>query len=76
MFLGAMDRIVYVAGGRAASGSTSEVVQSEVLSALYGHEVDVLRIHDRVIVVAGAHPGIGLRDAGFGVPDLGPALRR
>lgn len=72
--LGVMDRIVYVAGGKAASGSTSEVVQSEVLSALYGHQVDVLRMQDRVIVVAGSHPGLGLKDAGFGTPELGPPL--
>ena len=48
-----MDRIVYLAGGRAASGTTEEVVRSDVLSALYGHHVDVLRVHGRVIVVAG-----------------------
>jgi zinc/manganese transport system ATP-binding protein len=55
--LSAMDRIVYVAGGRAASGTTEEVVRPEVLSGLYGHHVDVLRIHDRIIVVAGATAG-------------------
>jgi zinc/manganese transport system ATP-binding protein len=48
-----MDRIVYLAAGRAASGPVAEVVRSEVLSALYGHHVDVLRVHGRVIVVAG-----------------------
>jgi zinc/manganese transport system ATP-binding protein len=48
-----MDRIVYLAAGRAASGSVQEVVRSEVLSELYGHHVDVLRVHGRVIVVAG-----------------------
>jgi zinc/manganese transport system ATP-binding protein len=47
------DRIVYVANGRAASGTTEEVVRSEVLSALYGQHVDVLRVHDRILVVAG-----------------------
>jgi len=47
-----MDRIVYLAAGRAASGTTDEVVRSNVLSALYGHHVDVLRVHDRVLVVA------------------------
>jgi len=47
-----MDRIVYVTGGRAASGTTEEVVRSEVLSRLYGHHVDVLRLHGRVLVVA------------------------
>jgi zinc/manganese transport system ATP-binding protein len=49
-----IDRIVYLAGGRAASGTTSEVVRTPVLSALYGHHVDVLRVHGRVLVVAGA----------------------
>jgi zinc/manganese transport system ATP-binding protein len=48
-----MDRIVYLAAGRAASGSVQEVVRSEVLSELYGHHVDVLRVHGRVIVAAG-----------------------
>jgi len=47
-----MDRVVYVANGRVASGTTDEVVRSDVLSALYGHHVDVLRVHGRVLVVA------------------------
>ena len=49
-----MDRIVYLAAGRAASGTAGEVVRSDVLSRLYGHHVDVLRVHGRVRVVAGA----------------------
>lgn len=48
-----MDRIVYVANGRVATGSTDEVVTSEGLSRLYGHHVDVVRVHGRVLVVAG-----------------------
>ncbi len=48
-----IDRIVYVAGGRALSGTTDEVVRSEVLSELYGSKVDVLRIDGRVLVIAG-----------------------
>jgi len=48
-----MDRIVYLAGGRAVTGSTDEVVQSDVLTKLYGRRVDVLRIDRRVLVVAG-----------------------
>ena len=47
------DRIVYLAAGRAASGTAAEVVRSEVLTKLYGHHVDVLRVHGRVLVVAG-----------------------
>jgi zinc/manganese transport system ATP-binding protein len=49
-----MDRIVYLAGGRSATGTTDQVVRSDVLSELYGHHVDVLRIHDRVLVVVGS----------------------
>jgi zinc/manganese transport system ATP-binding protein len=48
-----MDRVVYLADGRAACGTADEVVRSDVLSRLYGHRVDVLRVHGRVIVVAG-----------------------
>jgi zinc/manganese transport system ATP-binding protein len=48
-----MDRVVYIAAGRAASGTTEEVVRADVLSALYGHHVDVVRLHGRVLVVAG-----------------------
>jgi zinc/manganese transport system ATP-binding protein len=49
-----MDRIIYVAAGRVAVGSTDEVVQPEVLSRLYGQHVDVIRVHGRVLVVAAA----------------------
>jgi zinc/manganese transport system ATP-binding protein len=48
-----MDRVVYVANGHVASGTTEEVVRPDVLSALYGHHVDVLRVHGRVLVVTG-----------------------
>jgi zinc/manganese transport system ATP-binding protein len=48
-----MDRIIYVANGKVATGLTDEVVTTEGLSRLYGHHVDVIRIHDRVLVVAG-----------------------
>jgi zinc/manganese transport system ATP-binding protein len=48
-----MDRVVYMAAGRAASGTTSEVVRPEVLTRLYGHHVDVIHLHGRVLVVAG-----------------------
>ena len=51
--LGVMDRVVYLAAGRAVSGAVEEVVRTGVLSELYGHHVDVLRVHGRVLVVAG-----------------------
>jgi ABC-type multidrug transport system ATPase subunit len=48
-----MDRVIYLAAGRAASGTVDEVVRSEVLSQLYGHHVDAFRAHGRVIVSVG-----------------------
>jgi zinc/manganese transport system ATP-binding protein len=48
-----MDRIVYLADGRAVAGTIDEVVQSTVLTRLYGRRVDVLRLDGRVLVVAG-----------------------
>ena len=55
-----MDRLVYVAAGRTASGTTEEVIRAEVLSALYGQHVDVLRVHGRILVVAGAEGPSGV----------------
>src|SRR6202167_6232926 len=47
--LAVMDRIVYVANGHAAAGPTDEVVPSAGLTELYGHHVDVVRVHGRVL---------------------------
>ena len=55
-----MDRIVYMAHGRAASGPTGEVVTGERLSELYGHHVDVIHVHGRVLVVAGRGEGLDI----------------
>jgi zinc/manganese transport system ATP-binding protein len=51
-----MDTVVYLAGGRAASGPTSQVIRDDVLSRLYGHHVDVVDVHGRILIVAG--PGL------------------
>jgi zinc/manganese transport system ATP-binding protein len=52
-----MDQIVYLASGRAASGPSADVVTTEVLSALYGHRVDVVHVQGRILVVAGQSDG-------------------
>jgi zinc/manganese transport system ATP-binding protein len=49
-----MDRVVYLAGGRAASGTTDEVIREDVLSKLYGYHVDVLNVHGRMLVIGHA----------------------
>jgi zinc/manganese transport system ATP-binding protein len=51
-----MDQIVYLAAGRAVQGRTEDVITSEVLSRLYGHHVDVLNVHGRILVVADVGP--------------------
>jgi zinc/manganese transport system ATP-binding protein len=46
-----VDRVLYLVDGRFRIGPTDEVMTSVVLSALYGTQVDVLRVRDRLVVV-------------------------
>ena len=50
-----IDRVVYLAGGGAASGAPHEVITTETLSRLYGTPIEVLRASDGRLVVVG-HP--------------------
>ena len=50
--LGFMDRVLYLGHGRAALGTTEEVITSEVLSRLYNASIEVLRLNGRIVVVA------------------------
>ncbi|WP_217184972.1 metal ABC transporter ATP-binding protein [Streptomyces sp. AC495_CC817] len=56
--LSRVDRILYIAGGRFLLGTPDEVLQTRVLTDLYGTPVFVLRAGDRLVVV--------------GVPDAEP----
>lgn len=56
--LGRVDRILYIAGGRFVLGAPDEVLQTEVLTDLYGTPVFVMRAGGRLVVV--------------GVPDAEP----
>ena len=49
--LSLMDRVVYLAGGRAACGTVEEVIQSESLSRLYGYPVAVIKHSGRIMIV-------------------------
>ncbi len=60
--LGAMDRVLYVGGGRAVLGAVDDVITGPVLSRLYGSPIEVLRVGRRIFVMsadvdaeAGAH---------------------
>jgi len=46
-----VDRVLYLAGGTFRIGTPDEVLQSDVLSEMYGTPVDVFRSHGRVVVV-------------------------
>ncbi len=53
--LGALDRVLYLGAGHAALGTVDEVITTPVLSRLYGAEVEVLRLKDRIFVMSGGH---------------------
>jgi len=48
-----LDRVVYLAAGRAVEGPVAEVITTETLSGLYGVPVEVLRASDGRLVVVG-----------------------
>lgn len=48
--LSAIDRVCYLAGGRAAVGRVDEVIQGDVLSRLYGSPIEVIRSRGRIFV--------------------------
>lgn len=51
--MGAIDRVLYVGGGRAVLGTVDEVITGPVLSRLYGSPIEVLRSGRRIFVMAG-----------------------
>jgi zinc/manganese transport system ATP-binding protein len=46
-----VDRVLFVVDGRWAAGTPDEVLTSERMSALYQSHIDVIRVHDRILVV-------------------------
>ena len=52
--LGAIDRVLYLGGGGAAIGGLDDVINPTVLSRLYGAKIDVVRLGERIFVMAGA----------------------
>jgi zinc/manganese transport system ATP-binding protein len=53
--LGALDRVLYLGNGHAALGTVDEVITGPVLSKLYGSEIDVVRLKDRIFIMSGSH---------------------
>ena len=50
--LGALDRVLYLGGAHAALGRVDEVITGPVLSRLYGSEIEVIRLRDRIFVMS------------------------
>jgi zinc/manganese transport system ATP-binding protein len=48
-----LDRVIYLAGGKAVEGDVEEVITSETLTRLHGLAVEVLRASDGRLVVVG-----------------------
>jgi len=48
-----VDRVLYLAAGRWAVGTPSEVLDAEQLTRLYGSPVEVVRLGDRIVIVGG-----------------------
>ena len=45
------DRVLYLVGSHWAIGSPDDVLTSATLSRLYGTDIDVLRVRDRIVVI-------------------------
>ena len=54
-----LDKVVYIANGRVATGTPAEVLTSESLSALYGVHVEVLHDSRGNIVIVGGEENLG-----------------
>ncbi|HYZ01666.1 MAG TPA: ATP-binding cassette domain-containing protein [Candidatus Binatia bacterium] len=48
-----LDRVLYLAGGRALIGDPRDVITSDTLTALYGSPIEVLRTRDGRVLVTG-----------------------
>jgi zinc/manganese transport system ATP-binding protein len=46
-----VDRVVYLVDGRVAVGRPEDVLTSTSLSGLYGTQIDVIRVRDRIVVL-------------------------
>jgi zinc/manganese transport system ATP-binding protein len=54
-----VDRVLYLAEGKWAAGAPDEVLTSERLTALYGVEIDVVRVRDHIVIVGAPDEATG-----------------
>jgi zinc/manganese transport system ATP-binding protein len=59
-----VDRVLYLAAGRWDAGTPDEVLTSERLSALYGADVDVVRVRDHIVILGAPDEATGPHHGG------------
>lgn len=69
-----VDRVLYLVGGRWAVGTPDEVMTSARLSDLYGTEVDVFRVHGRIVVIGAPDAAHGEHGGEHHHPDVAELL--
>jgi len=69
-----IDRVLYMVGGRWAVGTPDEVMTSERLSNLYGTDVDVFRVHGRIVVIGAPDAAHGEHGGEHHHPDVAELL--
>lgn len=66
-----VDRILYLVGGRFRIGTPDEVMTSATLSELYGTDVEVLRVRNRLVVVGAEDQHAHHAEAQLAEPSIG-----
>ncbi len=69
-----VDRVLYLVGGRWAVGTPDEVMTSARLSNLYGTDVDVFRVHGRIVVIGAPDAAHGEHGGQHHHPDVAELL--
>lgn len=69
-----VDRVLYLVGGRWAVGTPDEVMTSARLSDLYGTDVDVFRVHGRIVVIGAPDAAHGEHGGAHHHPDVAELL--
>jgi zinc/manganese transport system ATP-binding protein len=69
-----IDRVLYMVGGRWAVGTPDAVMTSERLSNLYGTDVDVFRVHGRIVVIGAPDAAHGEHGGEHHHPDVAELL--
>jgi zinc/manganese transport system ATP-binding protein len=69
-----VDRVLYLVGGRWAVGTPDDVMTSARLSELYGTDVDVFRVHGRIVVIGAPDAAHGEHGGEHHHPDVAELL--